>query len=637
MTSLAQEDSTNLETPSDLIDAPRNIAARNRQEALWSETNVDARQQLHMREAALAYKSRFQLAMSWYNTIKFMIDCGKQYAFHKLHPGLIELIVRFAYPQHDGLVLPLVGLKQRNSRSAQDKVAKEPLSSAGDTERESSADSNQSMPFKLFVRTRPILEFERAQDEYKVISTEEEHTIQLHDGRVDRTGRRLNMRHFQFSFDRVFSPLATNQEVCEETISKLFKHASVEKKNATIIFYGQTGTGKTYTMNGMIQWLCKHIQDFNDSVNDSKNEEKSSPKDAQVFITPSLTFFEVHGSKAYDLLQDRKIIKLLSDRDGKVHPRGAKTVVLESTASEKYKMMAILENALKLRSIEVTERNPISSRSHAILTISLGQNMGSIRLVDLAGSERNYETIKMTPKMHRESADINKSLFALKDCFRAYNTLSKGLTRMEYQIKVPLMSSVNIKQKERQTVLDVKGKKMMSAKVRLNYRAHMLTRCLRECFSEKNHITHVVACLSPTSTDIEHSLNTLNHVSLMNKEFEKMKFVLSVSVLMYDAVVKSKSMFDWSPEDVQRWITTVDGGVYSHVVLPPTLDGRMLMSMGQQRLSQLFTNYERRARGIDEGVAWVEDAFIDDSHISRSLWEAIRREMTDEFDSKMSD
>ena len=94
MTSLAQEDSTSLETPSDLIDAPRNIAARNRQEALWAETNVDARQQLHMREAALAYKSRFQLAMDWYNTIKFMVDCGEEYAFHKLHPGLIELIVQ---------------------------------------------------------------------------------------------------------------------------------------------------------------------------------------------------------------------------------------------------------------------------------------------------------------------------------------------------------------------------------------------------------------------------------------------------------------------------------------------------------------------------------------------------------------
>lgn len=138
MTSLAQEDGTNLDTPSDLIDAPRNIAARNRQEALWSETNVDARQQLHMREAALAYKSRFQLAMDWYNIIKFMVDCDEQYAFHKLHPGLIELIVRFAYPQHDGLVLPLVGLKQRNSttfsKPARNKVAKEASPSAGNTE-----------------------------------------------------------------------------------------------------------------------------------------------------------------------------------------------------------------------------------------------------------------------------------------------------------------------------------------------------------------------------------------------------------------------------------------------------------------------------------------------------------------------
>jgi hypothetical protein len=213
--------------------------------------------------------------------------------------------------------------------------------------------------------------------------------------------------------------------------------------------------------------------------------------------------------------------------------------------------------------------------------------------------------MKMTPKMHRESADINKSLFALKDCFRAYNTLSKGLTRSEYQIKVPLMSSVNIKQKERQTVLDIKGKKIMSEKVRLNFRRHILTRCLRECFSEEGHITHVVACLSPTSTDIEHSINTLNHIMLMNTDFEKKKFVASVSLLMYDAVVKSKkSMFEWSPDDVMKWITTVDGGIYSHVVLPPGLDGRMLMSMGQQRLSQLFSSYEREARGVGEGVAW---------------------------------
>jgi hypothetical protein len=113
--------------------------------------------------------------------------------------------------------------------------------------------------------------------------------------------------------------------------------------------------------------------------------------------------------------------------------------------------MKLLESALQLRSIEVTERNPISSRSHAVCCIRFlqdddddgnkgnskentsdnGQERitsdvnetfvpgGQITLVDLAGSERNYETIKMTAAQHRESAEINFALMALKDCFRA--------------------------------------------------------------------------------------------------------------------------------------------------------------------------------------------------------------------------
>ena len=43
-----------------------------------------------------------------------------------------------------------------------------------------------------------------------------------------------------------------------------------------------------------------------------------------------------------------------------------------------------------------------------------------LRLVDLAGSERNYETQRMSAVQHKESADINTSLMALKDCFRAH-------------------------------------------------------------------------------------------------------------------------------------------------------------------------------------------------------------------------
>ena len=47
------------ETPSDLVDAPANALARARQEALWADTNVDARQQLAAREGALRFQRRF--------------------------------------------------------------------------------------------------------------------------------------------------------------------------------------------------------------------------------------------------------------------------------------------------------------------------------------------------------------------------------------------------------------------------------------------------------------------------------------------------------------------------------------------------------------------------------------------------
>merc|ERR1719197_982286 len=63
---------------------------------------------------------------------------------------------------------------------------------------------------------------------------------------------------------------------------------------------------------------------------------------------------------------------------------------------------------------------------------------GRLLLVDLAGSERNYETVKMTPAMHRESAQINTALMALKDCFRAlHNHVNKsyGIATAELKAK----------------------------------------------------------------------------------------------------------------------------------------------------------------------------------------------------------
>jgi len=200
-------------------------------------------------------------------------------------------------------------------------------------------------------------------------------------------------------------------------------------------------------------------------------------------LSAEVSFLELHGKKCYDLIQERKEIRLMSDKDEKVHARGiiTKTVAMGKANSEQ-QFNYILEPALALRSVEVTERNPISSRSHAVCRVKFSSG-GELTVVDLAGSERNYETIQMTPRQHRESAEINKALMALKDCIRAQH---------EKKLKAP-------------------------------YRANLLTRVLRDCFVDEAHTTTIIATVSPTTTDCFHTLNTLDHVSLMMPPMENLK------------------------------------------------------------------------------------------------------------------
>merc|ERR1712110_1309918 len=115
-------------------------------------------------------------------------------------------------------------------------------------------------------------------------------------------------------------------------------------------------------------------------------------------------FFEIHGKKCYDLLQQRKEVALRADSDERVHVRGAVTLpIVPSCAMD---LAEILEEALHLRKAEATERNPVSSRSHAVCVLDI-EGHGTVRFVDLAGSERNYETHHMSARQHRDFADIN--------------------------------------------------------------------------------------------------------------------------------------------------------------------------------------------------------------------------------------
>ena len=117
--------------------------------------------------------------------------------------------------------------------------------------------------------------------------------------------------------------------------------------------------------------------------------------------TIEVQFFELHGKKCYDLFSKRNLVHLRSDENEVVHVRGAQSIVVggrsnTAVGEEKNETVVVqyaslwksLDEALQLRSSEVTERNPFSSRSHAVCVIKLlspENHGGKMLFVDLAG------------------------------------------------------------------------------------------------------------------------------------------------------------------------------------------------------------------------------------------------------------
>ncbi len=85
-------------------------------------------------------------------------------------------------------------------------------------------------------------------------------------------------------------------------------------------------------------------------------------------------------------------------------------------------IMDIIAFGLSVRTTGITGANVDSSRSHAILQISLklgNKFFSKISFIDLAGSERGADTLDQNRQTRIDGAEINKSLLALKECIRA--------------------------------------------------------------------------------------------------------------------------------------------------------------------------------------------------------------------------
>ncbi|KAM3341057.1 kinesin-like protein KIN-5D [Capsicum galapagoense] len=292
-----------------------------------------------------------------------------------------------------------------------------------------------------------------------------------------------------FLFDKVCGPSSQQKDFYDQSVASLVQEA-LEGYTCTIFAYGQTGTGKTYTMEG------EAIKDKNGEFHKNAGVIPRAVQDIfdilelqKAEYTMKVAYIEIYNEEITDLLsldeesklideKQRKPLALMEDGKGAVFIRGVEELTV-STADEIYKL---LEKGSANKHTAETLLNKQSNRSHSIFSITLhvkectheGLELikcGKLNLVDLAGSENILRSGAKEGRA-REAGEINKSLLTLG---RVINAL------VDHSGHVP-------------------------------YRDSKLTRFLRDSLGGKTK-TCIIATVSPSIQCLEETLSTLEYAN----------------------------------------------------------------------------------------------------------------------------
>ncbi|KAJ7560229.1 hypothetical protein O6H91_04G119000 [Diphasiastrum complanatum] len=232
-----------------------------------------------------------------------------------------------------------------------------------------------------------------------------------------------------FKFDRVFTPYDDQAEVFAETAPVVI--SVLDGYNVCIFAYGQTGTGKTFTMEGTPS---------NRGVNYRTLQELFSIVDqrkGQVNYEISVSVLEVYNEQIRDLLNTSaqsgaplKKLEIKQVAEGGLHVPG----LVEAEVHNINQVWDVLQSGSSSRAIGSTNANEHSSRSHCMLCVKVkGENImtgectrSKLWLVDLAGSERVAKSDVHGERL-KEAQNINKSLAALGDVIHALTTKSSHI------------------------------------------------------------------------------------------------------------------------------------------------------------------------------------------------------------------
>ncbi|XP_031732816.1 kinesin-like protein KIF3B [Anarrhichthys ocellatus] len=279
--------------------------------------------------------------------------------------------------------------------------------------------SKSSETVKVVVRCRPMNEKERDAKFGRVVAVD----VKLGQILVRNPKEASSSDHPKvFTFDSVYDWNSKQIDLYDETFRPLVDSVLLGF-NGTIFAYGQTGTGKTYTMEGVRNDIERRgvipnsFEHIFTHISRSQNQ--------QYLVRAS--YLEIYQEEIKDLLSKDQTRRLeLRERpDTGVYVKDLSSFVTKSVREIEHVMNVGNQN----RSVGATNMNEHSSRSHAIFVITVecseldvdGENhirVGKLNLVDLAGSERQTKTGAQGERL-KEATKINLSLSALGNVISA--------------------------------------------------------------------------------------------------------------------------------------------------------------------------------------------------------------------------
>ncbi|KAK9284924.1 hypothetical protein L1049_024105 [Liquidambar formosana] len=228
-----------------------------------------------------------------------------------------------------------------------------------------------------------------------------------------------------FKFDRVYTPKDDQVDVFADASPLVV--SVLDGYNVCIFAYGQTGTGKTFTMEGTEQRRGVNYRTLEQLFKISRERRENFTYDISVSV------LEVYNEQIRDLLATSPTSKKLEIKqasEGFHHVPG----IVEAKVGNIKEVWNVLQAGSSARAVGSNNVNEHSSRSHCMLCIMVrAKNLmtgectkSKLWLVDLAGSERLAKTDVQGERL-KEAQNINRSLSALGDVIFALATKSSHI------------------------------------------------------------------------------------------------------------------------------------------------------------------------------------------------------------------